>query len=294
MAQSPDKFRSSNHELGMRLLRQNTQSFADGLIRSGLLSPGVVIDIREQQEMYSHSAGFTFNKIERMLVADSGERQVPPTGAEILGTLMQRMNSIVTNRELVENIWGYTNVDKPGELTKGFVSNIRQDFAHLGIDSSSFLKTVHGVGYRMIDRENLTETVVVDRVHKEPVEIVEYRHPYFSYSPDDYRLVIDEEVVPVTKLEGDMLDAFCRLTNKVVSLERLIELLPEDTLASGLRVHIHHLRRKLANNREIDEPIILNKQGVGYMLVDFTKMSEKERDSILRNLGGIGKNSLRY
>ncbi|MBI2621599.1 MAG: winged helix-turn-helix domain-containing protein [Candidatus Levybacteria bacterium] len=100
-----------------------------------------------------------------------------------------------------------------------------------------------------------------------------YRHPLFDFVNSDARLAIGEDVVQLTLTENRLLIALCREINRAVSRESLLSAISTDpaldTDPKTVNVHIGHLRRKIANGREIDSPIETVK-GIGYRLVDPT------------------------
>ena len=90
------------------------------------------------------------------LILDIGKRELTlegepvsltPSEFEILRELMQTPGFVITRDELAENALGYGS-SSAGRTLDSHIKNIRRKIDHKK-DSSSYIQTVHGVGYRL-------------------------------------------------------------------------------------------------------------------------------------------------
>lgn len=287
MSLSPES-PNPDYSLGKRLLEQATESFAAGLKKSGDLHPGVVVRIeiinpREARKYYHETLGVSYDGDTGKITRDGRTVFLPEIQGEVFETLLREKNSLVEREKLQRDIWGHSGGPDP---VKGTVDSIRRKLNKLGINSRGFVRAVHGKGYTIDDEAARVE---VDRKQVEsPKENEMVTHPYFAFDKTRSRLKIEEDFVYLTDLEAKILDVFCTSVNKIVLKHRLVDLLGENSLAENIRTHINHLRNKIKNNREITDPLILSIQNTGYMLVDFSQMSEYEKAAIRRNVGKSG------
>lgn len=298
MSQSPENS-GSDFSLGRRLLEQATQNFAEGLVKSGNLHPGVIVRLEvlnpDEARKYTHQgSGITYHGKDG--IARKGDKlaNFTDTEGDVFERLMKERNRVVRKGALLEEVWGYTYAGD--ERLKATINSLRKKLGPLGVDPTSFIKTVHGKGYLIDDAVDDKNAVAITRNDQVslPEERSDFIHEIFEFNKDRHRLKIDEHFVGLTKLENGILDLLCTNVNRIVTKARLVLMLSEESVEANLRTHISHLRVKIKNNRDISDPIIMGIRGVGYMLVDFSKMNEQEKAAILRNSKKGGTNLRMY
>jgi two-component system response regulator VicR len=88
------------------------------------------------------------------------------------------------------------------------------------------------------------------------------------FEPASMRVWCGSKEISITNTEGLILGELMKYSGNVVPYSRLSELMWGDTFPEAhdsIKVHVQHLREKLAQN--IDKPhLILNKQSIGYFL----------------------------
>jgi DNA-binding response OmpR family regulator len=90
------------------------------------------------------------------------------------------------------------------------------------------------------------------------------QHGRLELRPVEREALLGGQRLPLSQREFDLLTAFMRQPGAVLSVEQLQKQLygwGEEIASNAIEVHLHHLRRKLA------EPWIVNVRGVGYKLV---------------------------
>ena len=90
------------------------------------------------------------------------------------------------------------------------------------------------------------------------------QHGRLELRPAAREALLGGQMLPLSQREFDLLTAFMRQPGAVLSVEQLQKQLygwGEEIASNAVEVHLHHLRRKLA------EPWIVNVRGVGYKLV---------------------------
>lgn len=100
-----------------------------------------------------------------------------------------------------------------------------------------------------------------------------YSHPVFDFVSTDGLLLIGGQRALLTFTETKILRILCGNLNRVVSRDQLMQALAQDVALGAnpqtINVHMSHIRRKIANRRDIESPIE-TVRGLGYRLTDPT------------------------
>ncbi|HIX15359.1 MAG TPA: response regulator transcription factor [Candidatus Hungatella pullicola] len=91
----------------------------------------------------------TLNKKTREVFSDGQKTELTLKEFELLQYLLENSSRVITREELLNNIWGY---DYDGE-TRTLDMHIRTLRQKLGEKGGSCIKTVRGVGYRLVKEE---------------------------------------------------------------------------------------------------------------------------------------------
>ena len=88
----------------------------------------------------------------RELTLDGRPISLTPSEFEILRELMQNPGFVITRDELAENALGYGS-SSAGRTLDSHIKNLRRKLDR-ELGSSSYIQTVHGIGYRLKDLES--------------------------------------------------------------------------------------------------------------------------------------------
>lgn len=114
--------------------------------------------LRRSQMQLDHRApvrlqagGLTLDIGKRELTLDGSPISLTPSEFEILRELMQNPGFVITRDELAENALGYGS-SSAGRTLDSHIKNLRRKLDREQ-GSSSYIQTVHGIGYRFKDLE---------------------------------------------------------------------------------------------------------------------------------------------
>ena len=101
----------------------------------------------QQAPVQLHLGGLVLDIGRRELTLKGEPITLTPSEFEILRELMQNPGFVITRVELAEKALGYGS-SSAGRTLDSHIKNIRRKIDRKK-DSSSFIQTVHGVGYRL-------------------------------------------------------------------------------------------------------------------------------------------------
>lgn len=285
--------RKQIQDVGMYLVEEQGTGIVKKLQAQGVFPSEVEIKVdlaAERDPVYVHPE-FTFYREENRIEKDGMSYVYPPMSAKILNLLSAQPNVTVKHEVIIREIWGYEDLKTTRNLVRGHIKVVRIGLAEVGVDSSSVIKAHHGVGYELRDpslryRRNDSSSIRVKADGLQEASSQNVVHPLFILESDRQILRIDEDLIRLTKVEVELLHKLARNRNRIVNFEYLMESLRygayESEMAT-LKTHISHLRGKILNGREIEDPIIGSERERGYILLDYSMMASREAETMKKN-----------
>lgn len=280
-------------EMGLFLVEEQVTGFIHKLQSQGVLPQGVRVDISvapEKNPIYTHPE-FTFYRDQNRVERGGVSHVYTKMEGKILDVFVSCPNAVIKSDMLLKKIWGYEDpIGSSLSLVKGHILHIRKGLEEIGIeDSSSVILTRHGAGYELIDSSrkqsaNHSSSFTINAEQPQTDEGPKiFNHTLFNFDAGRHLLIVDGEFVHLSKVESEMLDMLAINVNRIVDFGYLMETLRygiDDSDVELLRTHISHIRNKIINGREIKDPIIGSAWGVGYILLDYSRMLPDEAEGM--------------
>jgi len=93
--------------------------------------------------------GVTLDVVGRLAVTPSGVIRLTKIQTELLAHLMRRAGGVCSRSELMEEVWGYSEV-LDSRTVDVHVSALRDKLRRASVDADLRIRTVRGVGYGLI------------------------------------------------------------------------------------------------------------------------------------------------
>lgn len=278
--------------VGMYLVREQGTGIVKKLQSQGVFPPGAEIEIKlttERDPMYVHPE-FTFHREENIVTRGEKQHRYARLEGQMLDCLSGTPSRVVSHEVLAKEVWGYED-RKVGVISaRGCIAAIRAGLTDIGVEDPSSIIVAHrGVGYELRDPSiqqrfdsSLSFRVKTEETQEEVAQKT-ITHPLFIFEPDRRLLRIDEDLVRLTTVETEMLNMLVRNRNRIVDVGFLMEALKDgidDGNVESVKVHISSLRKKIINGREIEDTVIGSERGVGYILLDYSKMKAAEAENM--------------
>ena len=81
------------------------------------------------------------------LLVNHREISITPSEFDLLGTLLDHMDQVLSRDQLIENIWGFNSDIEPRTIDS-HMRNLRHRLKKAGFPVEDHLRTVYGVGYK--------------------------------------------------------------------------------------------------------------------------------------------------
>ena len=91
--------------------------------------------------------GLIWNKQHHTLHVNHREISITPSEFDLLGTLLDHMDQVLSRDQLIENIWGFNSDIEPRTIDS-HMRNLRHRLKKAGFPVEDHLRTVYGVGYK--------------------------------------------------------------------------------------------------------------------------------------------------
>ncbi len=280
--------RSEILEVGRLFYEERQQGYVDPHLRrrkiERTLPLGQEITIQIHKKSLVHTKIYTDPKTAELFSREDLSRSVKLTKTEqdIVDVLIENNRRVVPHGVLNRLVWGYEAYNG-SDLSKMHISALRAKLRQIGVDPN-ILFNVSSVGYGISDvsedESEIERESSVDKVVSEK----KYNFPFGTLHPEKYIFESEAGIRRFTKAELGIVKMLCEHENRPVAREYLLRFLDEESDLSVLKTHISHIRKKIANGRELDVPTIVGVAKVGYMIVNLLKMSPAEKESFLRNL----------
>ncbi len=100
------------------------------------------------QDPVRRCGALSFDTVEREACVGARRIHLAPKAAQLLEVLMEHPNQLVRRRHIEQMMWG---ADIPhADALRGQIHELRRTLADAGFDG---IETLHGIGYRLIDRQ---------------------------------------------------------------------------------------------------------------------------------------------
>ena len=107
----------------------------------------------EQKKEAQYACGnLLLNLKERKLYIDGESVSVTPTEFDFLLYLLERRETAVSKRELLEHVWGCQNVQDDLRMPDDLVKRLRKKLKQQA--STASVETIWGYGYRLTDKQD--------------------------------------------------------------------------------------------------------------------------------------------
>ncbi|MGE5042444.1 MAG: winged helix-turn-helix domain-containing protein [Candidatus Levyibacteriota bacterium] len=243
---------------------------AQRLRSMGLLDPDSEVEIHRKNPLLRHP-DFTYNQDTRILQGSAGLRQLTPSLGEALSYFCKHPNEVVSNGRILGELYGFDREGMRGNgLVKTMVYDIRDHLGEVGvIEPHKVLVSRRSIGYELVDTSQKKEEDTV------------YQHPDFDFDFSRGLLTFEEgQTARLSIMQSNLLKRLIDHVNQVVSSPNLFKDLRggEGTSMDALKAHMSRIMKTIANGRLLEDPVIVSLYGRGYMLLDFSKLSESEAE----------------
>ncbi len=234
--------------------------------------PGIEGEENEEEKpVYKHPL-FEHDRRDGRVRYGGTEERFTPTENDIVKVLEQTPNRLVTHITMNREVFGYTDFDS-GELLKGHISSIKRKIPFWGEDGRHrVLGTVSGKGYFFKDSSIDPKVEKIVGIAQKKYDEVVYLHRLFELHVDQCMIRVNGRDITLTKLENALAEMLVVHSGWIVPTGKLMSAFDPNRYRdrtpnpSLLKTHMAHIRAKIKDGREIDEPIIEAKQDLGYRL----------------------------
>ena len=76
--------------------------------------------------------------------------QLTPIEFDIINTLMQKEGSMVSSKELLKEVWGYSEGDDDIDTIRVHMTHLRAKINKISSEKNKYIKTIYGGGYKLV------------------------------------------------------------------------------------------------------------------------------------------------